>query len=103
MSRLGPCGFCGESGDVELFEHLRTSEIKVLCYKCADIVDRYCNKVANFAEGVAKKSTRELLRRLDDLKKEKVRRDSKWFFINIRAFLQRKVTTFPIGTKQEPQ
>lgn len=37
------CDFCGEASYslTELFKHLQTDKVKLLCYDCAEIVDRY--------------------------------------------------------------
>lgn len=100
------CDICGElsSYHTELFDHLASREVKTLCYTCADIVGKYCDKVRDYAEAQEASLVRRLQAQVDKQRKEEIKSKGHWLAISLRAWFQRSLlhSSFELGIKKTP-
>lgn len=102
------CDLCGESGHAytEVFAHLASRDVKIVCYTCADIIGRYCDDVAKYATAREKALISQLQAQVDKQRKEQIRSKGHWLAIHLRSWFQRRGLHkgFEIGVKHvEPE
>ena len=99
------CDICGarDFNCTEVFSYLQTDGVKVMCYDCADIVNRFANRVHKFAEKEANKAQDKMLDRVTAVHRDKKKVSVFFFLLNLRSFFKKRVVqaAFEVGIKRE--
>ena len=95
------CDICGTTTGIytDVHEYLQKEGVKTLCYDCAEIVNKFSNRVHEFAEKEAKKAQAAMLDRLNEVQREKVRVKTFFFLLNLRGIFKKRVVhaAFDVG------
>lgn len=86
------CDLCGDTGNhmTEIFEHLRSREVKDVCHTCADIIGKYCDDVKAYADAREKALVRQLKAQVDRQRKAEIGNKGHWLAIHLRAWFQKE-------------
>lgn len=93
MMGLKTCDTCGEVSYYmeEVFEHLQTSDVKKICSQCAEIVNKYSERMHNFAETEALRAQKAMEKRVNKLQKERLVDRAFSFLIGVRSYFKKQV------------
>ena len=75
----------------EVFAHLQTDKVKVLCYYCAEIVNEGATEMHAYAEKIGARVHKKMIKRIRGLEDEATRVKLFWFLGNIRGFFKKRV------------
>lgn len=95
------CDLCGEMeyGTTEIFEQYRTNDVKVVCSRCADIIDSFVTDLHNYAEKIMPKAKRKILARFSKLEREKKNNIIFFYLNNLRWMFKKKIVQHITETK----
>ncbi len=87
------CDLCGETGygTTEIFEQYRTNDVKVVCSRCAEILDGFVTDLHNYAEKLMPKAKRKIMSRLLKIERDKVGNTIFFYLNSLRGIFKKKI------------
>ncbi len=103
-----PCDLCGtreyKSNMVEMLPGFNVDGVKLICDRCASIVNEYASQVHAFADKVGKRMQAKMQKHLDNVNKERRASQHYWFFQSLKGLFKNMMLRrgFTITRPQTP-